>query len=278
MSFVDKVFNDGVPVLKHAKGSSEAFADETLYGSNVELYDIAFDWNLTDEVNWLLALLGKDCKSILEPGCGSGRMLKAIAERGVAITGLDISKDAIAYAKSRIAGLANATATLADMTSFDLKTKFDGAICPVNTLAHLSPEQFLSHLKSVRNHLHVGSRYLVQVAVRAQKRDTQSSDVIEWEASRGDTRLRISVAVLETDFQNGRELHRFRLSILEGSRAGKVFEEDHWMTLWTPESWQDAIAASPFTQVAQYDGELSERPKVKLGQPGNLMWHELTLD
>ena len=73
----------------------------TIYGSNVELYDIAFDWDLTDEVTWLLTRLGDKCETVLEPGCGSGRMVKAFAERGVSITGIDISAQAVAFARSR---------------------------------------------------------------------------------------------------------------------------------------------------------------------------------
>jgi len=245
-----------------------------LYGNNVELYDIAFDWDLADEVKWLLARLGKDCKTILEPGCGSGRMLKAFAERGVTITGFDISEEAIAYAQSRLSGLSNATANLGDMTSFDFGCVFDGAICPINTLAHLPPGPLAKHLQCMGRHLRPGSRYLVQIAMRAQGKSAEN-EVIEWEASRGGTRLKISVEIIETDFENMRELHCFRVNVLEGSRIGEVLEENHWMTLWTPDLWRDVMDASPFTQIAQYDGSLIERPQVTIGQPGNLMWHEL---
>jgi hypothetical protein len=52
-----------------------------LYTDDAELYDIAFDWDIDDEVSWILERL--ETKSVLEPGCGSGRMLEAaVADPG----------------------------------------------------------------------------------------------------------------------------------------------------------------------------------------------------
>jgi hypothetical protein len=41
-----------------------------IYSDEAELYDIAFDWDLSDEAAWLVERLGPDCRSVLEPGCG----------------------------------------------------------------------------------------------------------------------------------------------------------------------------------------------------------------
>ena len=63
--------------------------------------------------------------------------------------------------------------------------------------------------------------------------------------------------------------------MLAGPREGDVFEEVHEMTAWTSSAWRAAIAASPFTQVAAYDGGDRSRPEVELEHGGGLMWHEL---
>ncbi len=52
-----------------------------LYTDDAELYDIAFDWDISAEVDWLVDRL--QAASVLEPGCGSGRMLAALADRGI---------------------------------------------------------------------------------------------------------------------------------------------------------------------------------------------------
>ena len=54
----------------------------TLYDDYADLYDIAFSWDVSNEAAWLEQRLGSGCRSVLEPGCGSGRMLEALA-RGV---------------------------------------------------------------------------------------------------------------------------------------------------------------------------------------------------
>lgn len=247
----------------------------TIYGNNVELYDIAFDWDITDEVDWLLLRLGNDCKLVLEPGCGSGRMLEAIARRGISIIGFDISPQAVAFANKRLMALGNASAVVGDMTSFNLGKLFDGAVCPVNTLAHLTPEHMALHLQCMGHHLPKGARYLAQVALRSSEASNPIESKIEWEAGRGETRLRISVKILEFDPIKSRELQGFHIEVLAGPRKGETIEEAHWMTAWTSDSWQKMIAESPFAQSSQYDGDSSERPQVAIGQCGNLMWHEL---
>jgi hypothetical protein len=38
-----------------------------LYEDNAELYDIAFDWDISDEADWLVERLA--ATTVLEPGC-----------------------------------------------------------------------------------------------------------------------------------------------------------------------------------------------------------------
>lgn len=250
--------------------------EPTLYHSNVDLYDIAFDWDIEREVTWLLGRLGSQCHVVLEPGCGSGRMLEAFAKRGIEIVGIDTSRDAIHYAQKRIASMPKASARLGNMINFDLGRVFDGAICPINTLAHLGPKELVQHLDRMSRHLCANARYLVQLAIRDTKLEIDNDERgFEWEARRGDTHLRIRVRVEHIDYRAMRELQNFKITIEAGKRAGEVIEEKHWMTRWTAESWHSVISESQFTQHAQYDGDDLNFPAVQIGSTGNLMWHEL---
>jgi SAM-dependent methyltransferase len=245
----------------------------SLYEHEVELYDIAFDWDVTDEVEWLVGRLGPDFAPVLEPGCGTGRMLEAFAQRGVEIVGIDISPGMVEFARRRL-GDAGATAevVVADMTAFDLRRTFGGAVCPIGTLTHLDGEELGRHLDCIARHLRRGARYLVQVGLVGEDEAVAGS---HWEAQRGDVRLRIAWEGVDRDLAREREVHRSRIEILSGPRKGEVIEELHKMTTWTPESWRTVIAASPFEQVAAYDGNVRERPRVELEQGGGLLWHEL---
>jgi len=244
-----------------------------IYTDDAELYDIAFDWDISDEVDWLLERLGPDCRKVLEPGCGSGRMLEALAQHGREVTGIDLSEQMLDLARRRLRGRANVL--LADMADFDLREVFDGAVCPINTLMLLTPGSLARHLECMDRHLRPASRYLVQVGL-VEPEQWEPSAGSHWEAGRDGTELKIDWVDEELDVARGISRQRSRIEVLAGERAGDVLEEIHEMTAWTPETWADAIAASPFSEAATYDGGRKGRwPSVPPTATGGLLWHEL---
>ena len=241
-----------------------------LYDEHADLYDLAFDWDVTEEVDWLLARLGS-VASVLEPGCGSGRMLDAFARRGIRVAGLDRSAAMIDAARQRLEGF-DSELMVADMTSFELHREFDGAICPLNTLAYLPRDGLSRHLAATARHLHAGSRYLVQLDLHGRGAAARAS---QWEMTRGETRMRITWSTEELDLEACRLRQRSRLEIVAGPRAGETVEEVHELTAWIPETWAAAVGASPFALAATYDGGSEGRPRVEPGGAGRLLWHEL---
>jgi len=228
-----------------------------LYSEEAELYDIAFDWDLSDEAAWLVERLGPECRSVLEPGCGSGRMLAALDAHGLEVVGIDTSEAMLRLARAR-----GCEGVRADMTDFDLGRRFDGAVSVVSTTGVLGIAGLGPHLEAMARHLESGARYLVQQGVFADDAELWRS---EWEAERGDTKLHIVWEALD------QQRSRSRVAILGGPRTGEVVEEVHVAAYWTVKAWRDVIAASPFTQVACYDEEV----EVELDQGGDLLWHEL---
>jgi SAM-dependent methyltransferase len=228
-----------------------------IYTDEAELYDIAFDWDLSEEAAWLVERLGPDCRSVLEPGCGSGRMLAALAVRGLEVVGIDTSEEMLTLARAR-----GCEAVHADMTDFDLGRRFDGAVSVVSTVGVLGVKGLGPHLGAMARHLEPGARYLVQQGVFANDAELWRS---EWEAERGSTKLHVVWEALDP------ERSRSRVEITAGPRAGEVVEEEHVSAYWTVAAWREAIAASPFTQVACYDEEV----EVDLSRGGSLLWHEL---
>lgn len=240
-----------------------------LYRQDAELYDIAFDWDIGEEVDWILDVLGRP-RSVLEPGCGSGRMLLELVERGVEVTGFDNSKQMVELARRRVAG--RAAVHVADMTHFDLDRTFDGAISPINTLLHLTPDDLDRHLACMARHT---AAYLVQVGLLDESSHEPFAGS-HWEAERDATKLKIDWVDEHVDFERGRSVQRSRIEVLEGPRRGEIVEETHDMTLWTPETWAQAIDRSPFREEATYDaGRRGARPRVEAGATGGLLWHHL---
>jgi SAM-dependent methyltransferase len=244
-----------------------------IYTDDAELYDIAFDWDISEEVEWLVTRLGSGCRTVLEPGCGSGRMLEAFANRGLEVTGIDLSEPMLDLARARLAG--RGSVVRADMTDFDLDGAFDGAVCPINTLLHLSPEGLAHHLACMDRHLAGNARYLVQVGL-VEPEQWEPFAGSHWEAARGGTELKIDWIDEELDVARGISRQRSRIEVVAGDRAGEILEEVHEMTAWTPATWAEAIAASPFSEAATYDGGRKGRwPRVSPSATGGLLWHEL---
>jgi SAM-dependent methyltransferase len=249
-----------------------------LYTTEAELYDIAFSWDIAEEVDWLLDRLGGNAvRSILEPACGAGRILEGFARRNVRAVGIDVSPAMIELAAKRFAGTTlPAEPVLADMVSFHLDRVFDGAVCPIDSLACLlDPLDLVSHLDSVARHLRPGAKYLVQLELRDPDDPWTGVASSEWEAARGDVELRITWTVEDIDLDRGVETQRSRIEILAGPARGDVLEETHTMAAWTPERWAAAVSDSPFAYAAVFDGDADSRPPKPLGSSGRLLWHEL---
>ena len=254
-----------------------------IYRSGAHLYDVAFSWDLSDEVSWLLDRLGGHTQSVLEPGCGSGRMFPAFARHGVEVFGVDASEEMLTRAAQRMTskGYARPRTLCADMACFDFGRTFDGAICPINTFGYLlTRADALSHLNAVGRHLEAGGTYLVQVdLVDMERHVTRPADrTSRWESEADGLRVKTTVSVGRIDRGSRTRTEHFHLEIVEGADKGIALEEDHTMRVWDWSEWSELIGASPFRQLAAYDGSAAARPALDLGPNLNtarLTWHEL---
>lgn len=186
-------------------------------------------------------------------------MLELLARRGLQAVGIDRSAAMMELARAR--GL---EAVVADMTDFDLGRTFDGAVCPINTLAHLTPGKTARHLERMGRHLRPGGRYLVQLQLKLGG-EAHSS---QWETDG----VRVTWTAEHVDPARGRQRHRSRIE----TPGGEVVEEVHELTLWTPAAWAAEVAASPFVETALYNGAQDGYPAVEPGSDGPMLWHELT--
>lgn len=102
-----------------------------------DLYDAEFSSRL-DDIVFYCEVLQERSGSILEIGCGSGRLTIPIAQLDKDITGLDLVPRMIEQARlsAEKAGL-EIPFLVGDCRSFDLNKRFDTIICAANTAQHL---------------------------------------------------------------------------------------------------------------------------------------------
>ncbi len=77
---------------------------------------------------------GPDASSLLELGCGTGAVLAGLSAVG-SLVGMDISANMLDVARAR---LPDAQFIQGDISSFDLRRKFDVVVCTYDVLNHLT--------------------------------------------------------------------------------------------------------------------------------------------
>ena len=125
---------------------------DELYRDRAWVYDAAFSWDVEQEVSWLIERFGGSPKRLLEPGCGSGRLMPAFARQGVEVVGVDRSETMLARARHRMqrAGFPSPQLQHAHMAEFDVGDQCDGAYCPINTFSYLRTDDHArGHLECV---------------------------------------------------------------------------------------------------------------------------------
>lgn len=135
---------------------------------------------------------------VLEPGCGTGRVLAALCQCHMPCLGLDISPDMLARAAARLRA-ANSHVrpelVCADMSDFDLPQKdFGLAILASNTLMHLAgPQLQMATLQCIHRHLRPGGYLVLDLfnppVTELVLQDRQLWTVDSWTGSQAGSRV-----------------------------------------------------------------------------------------
>jgi len=196
-------------------------------------YDIAFGWDIGAELDFLAAVFRHHARipvtSVIDLACGTGRFTLGLAQRGLDVSGVDLSREMLSYAFDR--GKDQGVLMelfLKDIRDFQLYRKFTGAVCMTGSFAYLHPDAaVLDHLNRVSEHLRQGGVYVIDATVV-----TGETDVLpppqEWAMSRD--RIRVTT--------------RWELSGEYSAAAGGVVtetlsltgEERGWERSWSQES------------------------------------------
>jgi SAM-dependent methyltransferase len=153
-------------------------------------YDIIFDADTATETAFLEAVFASHArtrgKAVLELACGSGRLLKSLAERSWTVSGFDLNPAMLAFARERLdeAGLA-ARLWQDRMESFRVpgKRRFDLVHCLVSTFKYLLDEaDALACLDRVADVLKPGGLFVLGVHLSDPGQTKPSHE--RWVASR----------------------------------------------------------------------------------------------
>jgi SAM-dependent methyltransferase len=105
---------------------------------------------------------------VLDAPCGGGRIAVRLAERGLRVTGIDISAPEIAEAR-RVAAERGADVTFEIRDVRDTPTDgFDGLVCWGNSFGYLPHHGTVQQLEAARRSLRDGGRLVLETATAAE--------------------------------------------------------------------------------------------------------------
>lgn len=134
------------------------------------LYDSVPIYRARPDVAFYVAEARRSGGRVLELGCGTGRVLLPVARAGIAIAGLDASREMLARCEAKLAAEPEEVRArvlglhLADVRDFELGTAFDLVIAPFRIVQHLlTADDQLAFLDAVARHLAPGGRLVFDV-------------------------------------------------------------------------------------------------------------------
>jgi SAM-dependent methyltransferase len=238
-----------------------------IFGScYADIYDALYhDKDYVQETAFVEKLLNKNTQSalreILDLGCGTGRHAIALAERGYAVLGVDLSMQMLTHADTRCTRMPMSTRALVsfepgDIRTLDLGRNFDAVISLFHVMSYQTTDaDLLAALTTARRHLHSGGLFLFdfwhgpavlsEEPSRREKRvEDETFSAVRRTSPRWDKELdlvRIAYDLEITDKTSGRtdiarEEHVVRylfgdhLSALVSRCGFDILEQGEWLT------------------------------------------------
>ncbi len=241
-------------------------------------YDLAFGWDQTEEIKGLEKIWKKhyprEVKTVLEPACGSGRVLVALAQHGYSALGYDINPNMVEFAREKLIkeGVEKkAKAVEGDMVNFTWEGKFDISLNLINSLGYLlEPDLVKEHLASTARCLRENGLYIIQISFRIPQEELPKQQT--WVEQKEGVSIETTWQVLKENQEKKLSQHRCIMKVKEKGVEGKL-EEEHTMASWTYPSFKKAIQETGFWELlAIYNENFQEVEKGKTidGKQGNL--------
>jgi len=176
-------------------------------------YDLIFGSDWVAEFRFLEKVFkqhvrGKT-KRLLEPACGTGRLLYRMLKSGYHCEGLDLNEKAVEFCNKRLERHGyKPTAFVANMCDFTVKKPFDAAFNTINSFRHLTTEAMaVAHLRAMAAAIRPGGIYALGFHLTPLVGPT--TDEESWTARRG--HLQVNTHMWPRDKDPKTRIERFNL-------------------------------------------------------------------
>lgn len=211
-------------------------------------FDLAFASETADEIAFLKAAFDKyatgPVRRVVEPACGSGRLIEALASRKFETLGFDANQRMLEFTAARLKRKKLAARLWqGDMASFKTPRPVDAVVCTFNSFRHLLTESAAKgFLRSSADALRPGG--LLILGLHLLPDDASDESCERWKAASGKTRLTATLRVLSTD--RLKRLETLRLSLLVRKPAGELrIRSDFTLRRYNAKQFKRLLASEP---------------------------------
>jgi len=195
--------------------------------------------------------------TVLELGCGTGRLGRALARAGHQVTGIDLSHSMLRQALAKQAeATRNPRYCCMDMTRLGLRTRYDAVVIPYNTMNLLTGEGEIARcLEQIRPLLAEGGQLLMQLFVptrnHADLADKKQFQFMIFDRPNGSKVIKEILKWREagTTTLTLRETYRLRY---QPDRVNEDWQYEYRIIGMDDTAWRHELAAAGFVVIAAH--------------------------
>jgi SAM-dependent methyltransferase len=195
-------------------------------------YDIVFGPDTAWEADFLERVMGrhgkaglKGRKRVLEPACGTGRMVIEMGRRGYEGVGFDCNEAMVRYGARRVSRFKELPVSVVTgrMEGFRVAGKFDAAFCLLSTFKYLlSEEDALACLRGVSGALKPGGVFVMGLHLTDYGRRRPEHE--RWVGESRDVKVACNTRTWPADRRTRVERIRTRLAVHRGGKLVQRLE------------------------------------------------------
>lgn len=240
-----------------------------MFSRTAHLYDLIYSGVVdyaarADEIDETVRRRTPSARSLLEVGCGPGRYLELLRDRGYEdVAGIDLDPGMVAVCAERLPGV---PVTLADMAGFELGRRFDAVICPFSSIGYVRTLQRMrSAVASMARHLASGGVLLFDGWI---ERGHWQPGLLTVHSGRDEStsvaRMMRSDVIADDPTLSVMDMH-----YLIGTAAGVEYvTERHELGLFTRAEYVEACVDAGLREVRAYDSPMGgRRSRIVAGAP-----------
>ncbi len=209
--------------------------------------------DFTDDIAFYRKFLPKN-STILEMGCGTGRVSRALADSNHPVTGIDISLPMLQIARQT--PVLCCQYVCMDMTDPAFSNNFDTILIPYNTLNLLSqPSQLKNCFQSCHSLLHEGGQLIAQIFIPTEKRISQPEKSFQFQLfdrPEGGKIVKEIIQQYHAATQTMQIEERFRIRPMQEGENNEDYHSLYTTLAWNIDQWLDFFTESCFSPVHIY--------------------------